>query len=410
MVVSFKKIGFILYTILWTLYFMQGAIWGEGGYIPQILLVLVLLWSLLHLGYAILHFSSLPNSLKALLVLLFSYVLYGIFPIIEHQELFVTQIRTYVPPFGYMKSALISITPVYSFYYFTKKGAITETYLKLFAIVFFISIVISYYAFQALQLQNAIKFGSDAREFTNNVSYDFIYLIPYIYLIKNKRNALIFLSAIAVYLIIGMKRGAIIIGLIGIAFYMKDLLANEKLRKKIYISLLIIATIILLSYVATTMYEQSPYFQYRVNQTLEGSTSTRDVIAESLLNYYFNKTTSLQILFGSGANATLLHAINFAHNDWLEMLIDQGAVGFLLLLSFYLYLFLDVRKMKRYDKLFYCSFRTMFVIIFTKTFFSMSICSMLPYLTLLMGYYLYMLRYYRQISEEEQQSSNICLK
>lgn len=376
-----------LYLICWIIYLILGAITDEGGRFTSILLITLLLWSVILFCKDIKKKKLLPLALRVLIVLLSSYVIYGIFPVIYGQHFFVQHDDTEIPAFLYIKQALVSILPLYAFYYYGRNGKLSDSYLKFFSIVFFFVIIIIYYANEAKFLQKALEEGSSATEFTNNSSYNFIYLIPYLYLFK-KRSALIFMTLIAVFLLIGMKRGAILTGGIGIFLYIRDLLNNSSKNQRIltYIGIFIVLTII--SFYTIQLYNESAYFQLRIQRTLEGSTSGRDRISNSLFSYLFNSANFVQLLFGSGANATLIHSENFAHNDWLEMMVDQGFIGVILLGSFYYSLWINVKQMKKHSILYYQSFRTLFALAFIKSFFSMSICSMWPYLTLLMGSYL----------------------
>lgn len=77
--------------------------------------------------------------------------------------------------------------------------------------------------------------------------------------------------------------------------------------------------------------DNSAYF----NQTLEGNSSGRDSIY-SILWYEFLENGSLfYCLFGFGADATISIAGNFAHNDWLELLINNGLLGIVLYVGYW---------------------------------------------------------------------------
>lgn len=369
-------------------YLLQGAIWGEGTIISQCILMLLIGWSWIVFCKVIIHPTYLPKSLKVLAILLISYVLYGLFAMMGGETLYVSHSGTPIPPFSYIKQALVSILPLYVFYNFSLKNKISIKSLCLLSIVFFVVITITYYTNQSKLLRLALERGSLAREFTNNLSYGFIYLIPYLYFFKNKKVAIFFLVAISISLLLGMKRGAILIGAVGIIFYIQDFFKDTAARQKIVWFIAVLIVLIFIGYYIAELYEESPYFRQRVESTIEGSTSGRNEITESLMTYFWEEANILQQIFGSGANATLRHSVNFAHNDWFEMLIDQGFVGLILLLYFYFTLWRETKLLRLYNIRFARAFRTLFYITFLKTFFSMSICNMLPYLTLIMGFLL----------------------
>lgn len=383
----------LLYIALWLIYVGQDAIWAEHGVIPQIIAGVILVWSTYHFCCVAL-FSNKPTSLKVLTLLIVTIVIYGLEAIINNRVLYVSFTGSVSMPFSYMKEAMLSIFPVFSFYYFGKKGKITNELLGQLVVVFFIVIIISYFAKEAKMIQLAMKRGSSANEFTNNIGYDFVYLIPYLYFLRSRRNAIVLLMAISMFLLLSMKRGAIFIGIVGILIYFKNTLSNAKPDRKAILIILLGVALMAIGFFAIRLYEQNVLFQTRFEKTLEGSTSGRDEIIDSLWSFFLDDASSLQVWFGSGANATLMHAANFAHNDWIEMLIDQGVIGLVILVAFYLSLYKDVRKMRNFNQVVYQSFRTVFIIVFVKAFFSMSICHMQPYETLLIGFYLYKLSEY----------------
>lgn len=345
--------------------------------------------------------------MKAIEWLLMGYVIYGIIPIINGTVLKIGASDQLIQPFAYLKAALISIVPIFVFFYYTKKAIVSAKVLCLLSCLFLPIIIITFYTNETKLLRLAIERHSTATEFTNNVSYSFVFLIPYLYLFKRKINALLLLLGVSVYLLMSMKRGAIIIGVLVIIGYLYRILADAPFKKKVGVLISALVFFIVMAYFISDMYESSPYFQDRVEKTLEGYTSKRDIIYSSLIHYYFNETNPVQFVFGSGANATSQQAINVAHNDWIELLVDEGWVGFTLLLCFFIFLFKDVRTMRKYDHQYYYMFLSIFLIIFLRTFFSMSICDMQPYLTLPFGYLLAKLSFFECTKHGKRVSSDI---
>lgn len=401
------KAGFWIYIILWCLYFLQGALFGEGSLASQSILVVLLLWSLVIFLKCHIEAYYFPTSIKVLQLLLISYVIYGIIPIMNGTVLRIVASGQLIPPYGYLKAALISIIPIFVFFYYTKKNVVSSRALCLLSYLFLPIIIITFYTNEAKMLTLAIEQHSTATEFTNNVSYSFVFLIPYLYLFKKKPRAMLLLLGVSIFLLLSMKRGAIIIGALIIFKYLYHILAETNINQKIGALLLGIVFFVVMAYFISDMYESSPYFQDRVEKTLEGYTSKRDVIYSSLMHYYLNETNSAQFFLGSGANATSQHAINVAHNDWVELLVDEGLIGFALLLGFFIYLFKDVRKMRKYSPQYYYMFLSIFIIIFLRTFFSMSICDMQPYLTLPFGFLLAKLSSFERSKHGKRIPSNI---
>ena len=383
---KFLKNPFIIYTIIWLVYMMQGILFGgTGGILGQLLLVILLLWSM---AFVIKITANVPSSIKILIALLLLYVLYGLIPIINAEIYVFKESGEAVSSFSYLKSALLSLTPIFAYYYFSKRGYITETNIRWLAIFFFVIIIANFYHSEKVLLAHALERGSNAEEFTNNVGYEFLCMFPYLFFFKRK-YALPLMAGISIFLILAMKRGAILIGVMCMMYYLYKWMQTASRKSKLLVLLGIIAFVVWAGYFVVDYYNGSPYFQQRIEQTLEGHSSGRDELTKVLMNYYINEASTFEQVFGCGAYGTLKHASNYAHNDWIEMLIDQGLIGALFLLAFFVALFFDVRRMRKINRTYYFAFMMLFFIVFTKTFFSMSICAMQPYTTLLVGYFLY---------------------
>ncbi|MCH5307075.1 MAG: hypothetical protein J1E37_03280 [Prevotella sp.] len=380
---SFRhKSPFYLYTALWLIYLLQGVIFGGETIIAKLLLVVLLAWSACHFLHAATH--HMPSPLAVLTILLVSYVLYGLVPIVNNEVGHIGLDRVSVPPFSYMKAALSSILPAYTYYHFAKRGMINGRDIRVLAVVFLPLIILDYYHNEQQILAKALSEGIDREEITNNVGYEFLCLFPYLYFLKRK-YALPFMVCLVVFLLMAMKRGAILIGTLCTILYLYNWLRYAKRQTKIYAFAGIIAIAIGIGLFVSDMYENSPYFQHRIESTLEGNTSGRDEIVSHLLDEYTNKGSTVNLLFGFGANGTLKHGGRYAHSDWVEMLIDQGAIGVFILLSFYVSLFLFLCRTRRRNAVKNAALM-LFIIMSAKTVFSMSICAMLPYTTLLLGY------------------------
>jgi hypothetical protein len=97
------------------------------------------------------------------------------------------------------------------------------------------------------------------------------------------------------------------------------------------------------------------------------------------------KRIGLNSFFGSGANATLSISSLYAHNDWLEIAINQGVFG-LIIYFFYWIMFFRECSSKSYTPYARLAMQLLFIIYFMKTFFSMSYNDMTVGATLVLGY------------------------
>jgi hypothetical protein len=132
-------------------------------------------------------------------------------------------------------------------------------------------------------------------------------------------------------------------------------------------------------------YESNNYFQYRIESTLEGRVSGRDVIYSTLWQHYLNNSNIIQLSFGEGAYHTFNIAGNDAHNDWLELLIDCGLVTTLIYLVYWVCFFRDWMRSKQ-NSLLYAMMGACFIFTFLRTFFSMSFSDMPFFTSMILGY------------------------
>ena len=143
--------------------------------------------------------------------------------------------------------------------------------------------------------------------------------------------------------------------------------------------------IVLGSYYIADFYASSDYFQYRLENTLEGNSSNRDVFYATLVEYFINQDSLTNILFGNGAMTTIMIVGNFAHNDWLELAICQGVLGLVIYFVYFISLFVFFRK-TLHNPLVYNIIGMVLMIMFASSLFSMSYNALSISLTLCLGY------------------------
>lgn len=136
------------------------------------------------------------------------------------------------------------------------------------------------------------------------------------------------------------------------------------------------------------MNETSEYFAQRVESTIQGNNSGRNRLYSSVWSAVRNEENIIRILFGHGANSTIKYAGNFAHQDWLETMCNNGLLGVCLLIAFFVSFGNTVLKSRRsvLPHYYYC-FLTLFALSLSKTLFSMSIQGFDMYQGMLIGYF-----------------------
>ena len=278
-----------------------------------------------------------------------------------------------MPKIYYLRNILASMLPIFAVFSFAITGHIDGKRMRLYSLFALGLAVVKFIFNQKMLIYDAIMSGSSQEEFTNNASYLFVQVLPFMVFWGNKIiiQYLLVLTCF-IFTMMGMKRGAIVIGLLcGAYFVYKSYHTSiSRQQHKIRIMLAIVITVGI-KYMLD-LFSSSNYFQSRVEATLEGNSSGRDVIYATLLNHYKKDNSVLHLLLGNGADATVSIAGNFAHNDWLELVINNGLLGVIV----YFLFFLTLIKEWQYSAK--CSYKTSacfglsFIILFCSSLFSMS--------------------------------------
>ena len=194
-----------------------------------------------------------------------------------------------------------------------------------------------------------------------------------------------------------LKRGPILISSLLLVIFLFNKIKNASSQNKIY-TIIGVAIIIGFAFVMLSdYYSSSDLFRTRVAKTLAGNTSKRNVIVEQLLDVFNYDTSLFNYIFGLGADATLKYGINYAHNDWVEILVDQGVFGVFLYLIFWFSAFRHLFFMKDKTSKYVYSF--IMLDLFLRTIFSMTY-SMIPTVTAMMlGYTIARDEEYRETKE-----------
>ena len=377
-----------LYILLWVIYSLQGTLYASGGIISRGLLVVLMLMSIY---YAIKVNNSgqrLPSFLRVLNVFVAMITLYGVVAILDPTPLIVTGDGLYAPiaKFEFLKTAYISLFPIYVFYYFAKKGILTEETIRFISIILLINTTVSFVEAQNSMLADAMAMRSSREEFTNNVAYTFLQLMPLAFFWRRKpiMQDLDGMYIVA-FLVMGMKRGALLIGAVCLIWFIYSSWRSARGTQKVIIAALTAIMVAVGIHYIAEFYATSDYFQQRLERTMAGDSSGRDEIYSTLWNHYLNETSFLRVLFGNGAMQTINIAGNYAHNDWLEVLTCHGALGIFIYLMYFVSLvrcWISSRK----SETIYGVLGMVLLIMFASTLFSMSYNSLSIGITLCLGY------------------------
>ena len=374
-----------MFLVAWVLYYLQGIVYPEGGAISITLLGLNLLVSA-NCAIKVLQWRDNPVYFKGFNMLMLLFTIYGFALIISSPStLYYPLSGKAMPSYNYIKSIYLSLLPIYPFYYYTKKGYLTAERLRIWGLIFLASVTMSYFRMQREALAQLVEEGSSDEEVTNNMGYLFISILPMLVIYRKKPLLQFAIFAfVMAFLIMGMKRGAIAIGFVSAIYFMWQLIKKSSGRVRFMFIFLSVAICVSVVYFFIHEMATSDYMQHRIESTLEGNTSDRDNLYQYFWNYFVNDANPIQFLFGRGANGTLEIYYNYAHNDWLEIAVNQGLLGLVVYALYYL----------GFYKTWKCAINTdaktilalMLFIFFAKTLFSMSYADMTFVATAPLGY------------------------
>lgn len=385
-----------VYIVLWCIYLQQGAIFSSGGLLFQGLLLLLLLISGYYTFLVITKYKTPPYFI-GLFWLLSVMSFYGIMQLFFGDTIYLRENGVTVQNFEYLKMLYLSLLPIYSFFVFGRLGYITERRIYFYVILFVVLAINSFYYSQARTLAERIT--SEEYEITNNTGYIFVSIIPLISLVKKDLLRFILLAVCLTFSFLSIKRGAITIGLVASFILLLQTLSSRQTKTKFVNLIFIIAIVVGIYFLANNLWLNNTYFQSRVDSTLSGTSGNRDYIYSDLWNHFLNDTPFMNQLFGNGAFATTRFAMNYAHSDWLEILIDNGILGIIIYIIYWALLFKTWRIAKmRCDSRIATSILLIMIIYFLKSIFSMSFNVMDIYATFAFGYCLSQVKYNHSIS------------
>lgn len=317
----------------------------------------------------------MPPVLKALAVLFGLVSIYGLLVLPENTQLWKRPAQsTY-----YLIIHWQSILPIYSYYYFSKKGMINQVWFKYIAFLFFASAYIQF-----------ISFGErfDGDEGVNNKAYLWLSLFPLTAFFSKKPIAQYALVLIIMFfLLTGMKRGALLLGVVATLVVLWYSLRARSRRLRLGILFLSCISVFVIFYYFEQLASSSEFFAGRIEETLAGDSSERDVIYTSYWSFFWSPKSIFSFLLGNGAFGTLKHLGLMAHNDWLEFMIDMGLVGLTIYLIYWFYMGkCCVDSARKCPPDIHLAIVLFAVIYFGKTLFSMSIMEMSFFSTSVFGY------------------------
>ena len=361
--VNFLTIAILLFVI----YFLQGFLYPTGSIISQFSILLFLIIGFFSFIKTLLRLNN-PFFVKVFIAF---YIILLLTFLLSPKTVIGTKNEAIglVSTFGQFKEISAFVLSFFIAYIFVSKNNINSTYIYWTGIVFFVLSVIRYFFSKDLLLE-------DREMFTNNAGYFLVAIIPYIpFLIEKKKSIGVIISVLVTGLIIASaKRGAIVCLIASILFMLLYYLKSHKITiKHIIVTLIVFSISAIFVYYAVTSNE---YLMMRIVKTQDEGIGQRSIAYLTLWQYWSSETNILKFLFGNGMTQTVTVWGNYAHNDWLELLIDNGLVGVILYMLFFISAFAYIRKMK-IESIYKLSAYLCLIIWLLKTIFSMGYTSIM---------------------------------
>lgn len=352
----------LILVALFTVYYLQGALYPSGSIVSQGILLIYLLF-----GFFC-FVKTFGNRVTPRCIMIWSvfFLIHGLCFLISPKEVVGMKNEAIgrVATFNQFKEIATFMLTLFIGYYYSYKNKTSEKYILWFGIIFFLSSVVQYY-YSLSQLM--IKYGEET---TNNAGYTMLTVVPYLPIVfKRKRILGIIMAVVIVALIMwSAKRGALICLAGSAIFSLFYYLKTHKVRLKTIMVIILLSFVV--GYFVYQQYLDNEYLQSRMEATMEGKSSNRDVAYSQLFNHWLNETNPLLFLFGNGTVQTITVWGNYGHNDWLELLIDNGLVGALVYFAMFITTISYIRK-ARLSKLNKMSAYLCVLILFMQSCFSM---------------------------------------
>jgi hypothetical protein len=330
------KTFFYILLIVIPLYFLQGGLFDHGSLASQ---SIVAVWLFIDIIYFIRYINyGLWEPIGRIIVLfwLLQTITWIVTPFFSD-----ISSRGWGATYSVYKNISVVFLTYFPFYYFSYKSVVDEKQLKIFAVLSLLTLVAAFF----ISSREGV-FNSGRDDITNNGAYYLIAIIPLLGLYFDKFIEFLFYGALLVLVLWGAKRGAILCATVEVLlffyFYSRKSNSSTKLLTTVWVLVFIIGIV----YISIDLFQDNDYLQQRYDQTVSGDSSMRDEIYSNALLQFGNQGV-LNQLFGNGMNSTLSIIGGYAHQDWLELLIDNGFLGIFLYFSFFVTLFSYYRKKRK---------------------------------------------------------------
>lgn len=317
-------------------YFSQGWLFAKGSVISQTMLVLWLVIDIYYFCKIIIY-----SKMDAFGWILFAFLVLNFFNWFLFDKVTIGPRGEIVNTLGDLKNISAFLLSYYPFKYLTNSIE-KDYYLKILFASLFIVFVFTFFANEKTVLSE----NKYADSITNNFAFYFVMLAPLLGLFFNKNIKYMIILVILYFVMIGAKRGAMVCYSAIFVYFIYFSTITLTKRKRVLGLLGILAIMIVIIYVTYRLYQSNDYLQNRLSLTFEGDDSGRSDIRAILLSHF--KTSSIiKMIFGGGMDYTITVSGYWAHNDWVQLLLDAGLLGvfvYLLMFSYFVRYYITNRQ------------------------------------------------------------------
>jgi hypothetical protein len=314
-----------LLIFLFIVYYGQGIFYVSGGVISRLAILIIMSISFIYFIKVVFidkaHLSVLIKSWTALLLL----NIIGFF------------LNGDLEKFSFLQPILINMLPFYVFYYFSKKRILVRNHLIFLLIVLLPLLIIKF-----IQSGIELEILKGREDVVDNAAYLFLGLLPFIFLFKKKIISLFLLLVFWFFIMQSAKRAVIICLLITILIYFYYLIISVDKKLKVFNYAFLFTLIFVIIYWGYQNLIEQEFVLSRIQKMAEGDSSGRDGIASIAFASWYESNSYITLLFGNGFLTTLEVTSMQSHNDWIELLVSFGLLGFVLFFLIFYYLIKEI--------------------------------------------------------------------
>lgn len=237
----------------------------------------------------------------------------------KHVQSFFVEVDTLI----IFKSITIALISYFPFCYYARHGFIDTNNIKGFVILLFVTSVLNLLYGNFVQTQERMEEHN-----VLNQAYLLVQLLPLFFIFCRGRQLYLLFALAGLLILWGSKRGAILCLLVDTLVFFVYMIKEESWVKKYSgVALLLILILIV---VGAYYVLGNDFLRERLLTTGSDDDKSGAIRSERYLMLYtvfFKFSNTMQVIFGHGFAQTVTYGEGLAHQDWAELLIDNGLLG-----------------------------------------------------------------------------------